>query len=281
MKFKDELELYLQGKLDRHPTYKFKVYNYVEEEEGQYESAISDYARETVEKGFLVLLNDYLGDFIPIKNCASSEESCTVYIYLPTEKVKEVLEWLKTVFREAVVADTYMTASDRFIFTMGIPTMAGTRVQNGVDFAVVQFVLSWKKSSKLYFGNSVTMKIDDEVLEVFDGRSCELINQASASQVMGENSGGEVVEQCYHKIPITFHYEATDMHKKIVKNLLLVGSESSSNEVFKVQLLIPGLEDVEITKNMIISTGAINYPLGNFMTVSVVFATAASVLQED
>ena len=258
--------------LNLHPNLRFRIMDHIIDANDFYSDMIDSFREES--PYFWGIITDYMGEYIPIKNSKSTQESCSLYLHVPVLFLDEVMHYLKNDFANRVVANEIKDdISITTLMTMNIPTLFDTQTKDGVDYGIIHIAFSFKSSGVFVFGNAVKMYIDDVEVIPFDSRQIDQSKVNSAVQYMNEQTGSELTTENTVRHTHAFYYENKEPFNKLLKEII----KGEQNIIYDLRYLFP-TDGLSETYQVILSSGSLSFPLGGFIVLTCNFSKAHEVL---
>lgn len=269
-----KLAQFLEEKLNLNEVYKFKIIdNYIDIQTDYYDKIKQKATQETIY--FYGLITDYMGEYVPVIGSKSSNESCNVYLHIPTREpiLNDVLTYLRKTFASLVVAQVIEEDDGvRSIVTMSVPNIVKVESISGDYYALINFSVSMKSSDILYFGNEVKIYlgatiegnyVEEEVM-AFDGRQVDTIYGGTGEQYSGNDTVASRKTNSDIKYTHVMYCRNTPLSNLILDKIMMgsIGGE------YTLKHLYPN--NKSYTKMVTLNTGTSSFKLGEYIYMSLV-----------
>lgn len=259
--------------LNLHPNLRFRVMDHIIDANDFYSDMIDSFREES--PYFWGIITDYMGEYIPIKNSKSTQESCSLYLHVPVLFLDEVMHYLKNDFATRVVANEIKDDISTTLMTMNIPTLFDTQTKDGIDYGIIHIAFSFKSSGVFVFGNAVKVYIDGVEVVPFDGRQIEQIKQNSIDHYEGAKTSVATTIENVVKHTLVFYYENKEPFNKLLKEIVT----GVQNVIYEIKYQFPASDILE-TYDVILDSGSISFPLGQFMVLTCAFFLAGEGIEK-
>jgi hypothetical protein len=263
----------LEELLNQQTDLKFKVFVNVEYREDFFEEVIENY--QVIEQKYIpVIIGDFSGDYIPLTNKKALNQSAIIYVVAELQYQEQVETILLNHLAPLIIGQQYALDTAQAVFNMSQPRNTDSYTFKGHDYVNFIFNIYTRIGEGFIFGNQVKYYLDDVELTPTT-RQTDLIKSPDTNQVLNSSTSTTIIKENVKKTVLSFYYMNDYVYHVLAEE---IETDTYQNRVYDLKIVYPGFE---ITRKVLLESGSINNPIGDFSNITVVFTKASEVLVDE